>query len=360
MEFATENLSDVLLSELKVASKASIAVAYFNPDDTILLALKKIPKLRLLVSDDFQINNPYKLESLCRRGVSVRAVHAEANAGKLHSKVFLIERRDGSCWAMVGSANLTRPGLNSNQEACLFLDSRQQGDDVQLSQISSWLDEICDKDHPEIDFEVAKAVYETRAKYKAISVKTGSTSSDVSIEGGGYWALKPGTVGEYWQEFLAENVISIGWQGLSGDPSVMSSEKIEKAYRAAWRDESDQKVKKNVPQIIKFAQSMGVGDLVLICGRYDAVNKNKDAYIYGVARTTQVGSKCFFNDTRSNWWRFKRHATIQRIEEYIPRNMIANALGMGSLAQTIHQLDREGFERLATVLRAELGIAINV
>lgn len=172
--------------------------------------------------------------------------------------------------------------------------------------------------------------------------------------------MKPGKTGECWQEFLAENVIAIGWNKLKGNPSVMSPEQIDKAYRATWPEVSDGHVNVNVPQITKFSQSMGGGDLVLICGRYDSVNENKDVYIYGVARTESKNGKCFFDDKRSGWFRFKRHAAIQRIEEFIPQNMIAIALGKGSLAQTIHALDKDAFDRLADVLSAELGIAINV
>ncbi len=362
MEFATADFGAALLNELKVASRASVAVAYFNPDDTILSALKKIPQLRLLVADDFHINNPYKLESLCRRGVWVRAVPVDSSAGKLHSKVFLIRRKDGSRWAMVGSANLTRAGLYSNQEACVILDSKQQGDDVHLRQIKDWLDEIGNEDPPEIDFEVAKAVYETRAKYKTTPANCGSTPTDSPLKTGGYWALKPGWGGEYWQNFLGENVIALGWGEMSGNPSTMSPEEVERAYRAAWSDDSNGKVNTNVAQIIKFTQSMNDGDLVLICGRYDgtALGKTKDAFIYGVARATRIDGQSFLNDKKSSWFRFKRRATIQPIGERIPRDMIARALGKGAFVPTIQSIDQEGFERLANVLRAEFGIAINV
>jgi len=205
MEFVTDSLGDSLLGELKTAKKAIAAVAFFNPDEAILAAIKKVPRVTLVVADDFQINNPYKLESLCRSANWVRAVRAEAYKRKLHSKVVLIERRDGSRWAIVGSANLTRAGLYSNQEACVVFDSRQRDDGVHISIIETWLVEICSEDHPEIDFEVAKAVYDTRAKPKARSYSRGGLSSD-SQEPLGHWALKPGQNGEFWQEFLAENV----------------------------------------------------------------------------------------------------------------------------------------------------------
>lgn len=360
MKFTTTAHGAVLLRELKNAAKASIAVGFFNPDKAELLALGKIPKLRLLVSDDFQFNNPYKLESLCRRGVFIRAVRAESTIGKLHSKVYVIERQDGSRWAMVGSANLTRSGLYANQEACVVFDSRQHGDDVHLAQINGWLDEICDEVHPEIDFEVAKAVYETRAKYSAIPAGSRNASVHSPQEATGYWALKPGYRGECWQNFLAEDVIAIGWNAIRGNPSAMSAEEAEKAYRASYPDAPQQSIKINVPQILNFVQSIEVGDLVLICGRFDGINKSNDVFIYGIARMRSVDGRCYFDDKKSDWYRFKRHATIQRIEESVSRKKLASALGKASFVPTILTLNGQAFKRLASVLRAELGVAVTV
>jgi HKD family nuclease len=361
LEFATANLGTSLLRELRVASKLIAAVAYFNPDDSVLSALKEVPKLKLLVTADFQFNNPYKLESLCRKGVWVRAVPVDAISGKLHSKVFYIQRRDGTRWAMVGSANLTRSGLVSNQEACLVMDSGQQGDDVHLSQIKAWLDDICDEDYPEIDFDLAKAIYETRARIKLVPVKSRSASAE-SPTAVGYWALKPGWGGEYWQNFLAENVISLGWGEMSGNPATMSPAAVEKSYRATWPDDSDGTVNINVAQILKFTQSMGLGDVVLICGRFDGtpLGKARDVFIYGIARTIEIDGQSFVDDKKSSWFRFKRRASIQRIELGIPRETIAKALDKGAFVPTIQSIDRKGFERLAKVLHAEFGVPINV
>src|SRR5438132_12565910 len=110
MQFATADLGATLLGELKGASMVIAAVAYFNPDDSVLSALKEVPKLKLLVTADFQFNNPYKLESLCRKGVWVRAVPVDAISGKLHSQVFYIQRRDGTRWDIVGLGTVTRSG----------------------------------------------------------------------------------------------------------------------------------------------------------------------------------------------------------------------------------------------------------
>src|SRR6185503_16668012 len=108
MKFIATDLGEALHTQLNMVSKVRVAVAYFNPEDTTLAALSKLSNLELVISDDFQINNPYKLESLLGCGV-VHAIPADAEVGKLHAKVFIIVRNDGSRWAMIGSANLTRP-----------------------------------------------------------------------------------------------------------------------------------------------------------------------------------------------------------------------------------------------------------
>jgi len=61
------------------------------------------------------------LEALHQNGKWVRVISPEEHGGNLHAKVYLVTRSDKSLWAMVGSANLTRPGLTSNQEACVLL-----------------------------------------------------------------------------------------------------------------------------------------------------------------------------------------------------------------------------------------------
>jgi hypothetical protein len=360
LKFVTADLGQTLLAELSAASRATIAVAYFNPDDPLLAALKRVPQLRVLIAQDFQINNPYKLESLCAKDVWLRAVPVDSEDGKLHSKVFYFQRKDGSRWAMIGSANLTHAGLHQNREACIILDSRCEADHVHLGDINTWLDEICSEDYAEIDFVVAKAVYQARTKYKVIPAEPGGKKG-ISPQATGYWALKPGWGGEHWQDFLAENVVSIGW-GEIGDASTMSKQELDKQYRRVWSDDSDGRVGTNVAQIAKFAQSMGDEDIVLACGRYDSTDagKRRDVFIYGVARTTRLSGRCFFYDKSSSWYHYKRHATIQKIESALPSKLITSALGKYSFVGTIQSIDHDGFERLTKVLRAKLGVAINV
>lgn len=352
MEFVVTNLRDHLLGELTAASQADIVVAYFCPEPATLAALQAVPHLRLLVSNNFQINNPDSLETLHQNGKWVRSIYPEQHGGNLHAKVYLITRKDHSCWAMLGSANLTRSGLTSNQEACILLDSKNPGDAVQLRAIRRWIDSLCGQNLPEIDFGLARMVYLSQKRQHSRSAPTSS--------GTGYWLLKPGESGEFWLNWLAESVVSIGWREVP-DTSRMSRDDANSAYRTARPDDSDGQVNSNVPKILKFTQNMQTGQLVLICGRYDSVGTfDRDVYIYGVARTINVNGQCYYYDARSTWHRCKRHAHIQRVEQSIPRSFIIQALRRRSCVPTIMRLDHQAFNALEQVLQTELGVALSV
>jgi len=67
VRFITRNLKQVVLDELGLACEAEVVVAYFNPEESVLNALQSVPEMTLVVSDEFQINNPFTLERLCPR-----------------------------------------------------------------------------------------------------------------------------------------------------------------------------------------------------------------------------------------------------------------------------------------------------
>lgn len=126
----------------------------------------------------------------------------ELHGGNLHSKVYLIRRKDKTFWAMIGSANLTRPGLTTNQEACVILHSRE--DD--LSGVREWVKELFGLDYDEIDFELARAVFETRNRRKTKGVKKSVTTGYTQ-----FWALKPGYCGEFCNRGSDSGCTPTGW-----------------------------------------------------------------------------------------------------------------------------------------------------
>lgn len=85
MRFLSDGIGDLVLEELGNAIEARLAVAFFNPDDQVLGALARLTKLTLIVSEEFTINNPYKLEKL--KTARLRSIPPDADNGKLHASV---------------------------------------------------------------------------------------------------------------------------------------------------------------------------------------------------------------------------------------------------------------------------------
>src|SRR5262245_9623424 len=121
MRFLSDDIGQVVLQELKNAVEVRLAVAFFSPDEGLLAALARIPKVTFVFSEEFTINNPYKLEKLTN--ARLLSIPPDHDRGKLHAKVLILKRRNGTYWCVVGSANWTYEGLFCNQEACIALES---------------------------------------------------------------------------------------------------------------------------------------------------------------------------------------------------------------------------------------------
>ena len=137
MNFHSKSIGDRLLDKLTQATKVQIASAFFCPNDRLLSALRAVPRVELIVSEEFTINDPYKLERL--KKADVRSIPPDHPDGKLHAKVFIVTLRDDSQWVLLGSANLTQPGLFANQEACIDLNSASFPTRRRLATPQSWV-----------------------------------------------------------------------------------------------------------------------------------------------------------------------------------------------------------------------------
>src|SRR5665213_2037724 len=117
MNFLNTDIGRALSVKLANAKQVQIASAFFSPSESMLVSLNGISNLRMVISEEFSINDPYKLAKL--NLTSIRSVPTDDARGKLHAKVFIARLRDGSTWILLGSANLTQQGLFANQEACV-------------------------------------------------------------------------------------------------------------------------------------------------------------------------------------------------------------------------------------------------
>ena len=227
MQFQCKNIGDKLLEKLAQATKVQIASAFFCPNGQLLNSLKAVPHLELVLSEEFGINDPYKLEQLTN--ADVRAIPPDHTDGKLHAKVFIVTLRDGSQWVLLGSANLTQQGLFANQEACIDLHSLSSTDTPTISGIRNWYRDLFAKaERP--NFAEAKAVFDSRSRYRLEPRPSRPAATPPE-----HWAIKTTSGGadaeEHWPQFRSESMIAIGWEGLAVDPSTVNDLQLRKALK---------------------------------------------------------------------------------------------------------------------------------
>jgi len=104
------------MREIQDAAGVDVASAYFAPGNDQIEVLKEVPKLRIYVSEDFSISDPFSLESLSAdAGTVVKCIGLEE--GRFHAKVVLSRRTDGSkaatgaeAWMHPADADLVEQG----------------------------------------------------------------------------------------------------------------------------------------------------------------------------------------------------------------------------------------------------------
>lgn len=310
----------------------------------MLEALLGIPKLNLIVSEEFTINDPYKLERL--KNAELQSVPPDHR--KLHAKVLIAKLKDGAYWTLLGSANFTRQGMFSNQEACVVLESSSLEDGPAISEIRSWFTSL-HKGAQTPNLVLAKSIFDQRSRYRLEARKRSAATTKTK-----YWALKTTSGGpsgeEHWPKLLAEGVIAIGWEELAIDPSLATETQLRTSLHAAFHY-TDAQVIFAASTIRKFID-LKEGTIVLLCRGYASKQKT-DVHIYGFARVTGP----FRTDPfRGTGWRFKHDAVIQEIGMSLPRDTIAAALEKDTLRQTMHALNEESINRIAI----DLGVRIEV
>lgn len=341
MRFVSTGIGDEVRDALTGAREVAIAVAYFRPDDQTMGLLRKARSLKLIVSEEFTVTNPHQLRQLSQG--SVHSVPTDDPHGKLHSKVIVIRRKDGSRWAYVGSANMTNQGMFSNQEAGVVLDPI--ADAAAFGVMQQWFTQLWARSSRP-DLVAACEIFDNQAHYQLVRRPTGTTTVTP-----GYYVLKT-TEGDngpnHWLDFVREGVVAIGWTNVRRDPLRMTNPQLDVVVGPAAR------------RLIRHFQNMPNDSLALICRGY-APNQRSRVHVYGIARVTGP----FYMDPRPRWnWRFKRSAVIQPIYQDVARATIARALALHGSRLTIHNLDRPpiqglGQQKFNNLMRA-IGVQVQV
>jgi phosphatidylserine/phosphatidylglycerophosphate/cardiolipin synthase-like enzyme len=182
MNFLSKDIGRALSVKLAQTDQVQIASAFFSPSDSMLVSLNGISHLRMVISEEFTVNDPYKLARL--NPTFIRSVPTYDAKGKLHAKVFIAKLRDRSTWVLLGSANLTQQGLFANQEACVEMHSTNPEDRPPIARIESWFDDLFERARP-IDIASACEIFDQRSRYRLEPRPL--TQSPTPIE---YWAIK--------------------------------------------------------------------------------------------------------------------------------------------------------------------------
>lgn len=351
MKFLSDNLSDVLLDQCRLAEAVDIAVAYFSPDDEVLKALDAIPNLRVIVSGEFATNNPYKLESLKRA-----SIHATSpiSSQRLHAKVYLFYHKKGIVTALIGSANLTRSGLRSNKEVCIFLDSRSQSDQITIKAARKWFEQAFSQSR-EPDWQFAKQTFDDSSRPPGQRTTSPDPSS---VSEPNYWIIKtrPGTMGiDYWENFKRERVVAIGWNIGKNPLKLSETNLLNRLLKDSYIDGNAWKAKIAQSSIIAFIRDLKEKDIVVVCTGYPP-NQKRDISLYGVA---EVIERTRYDKTSSWPWKLKCSVNYQFIEENVPVELVRKALNSGSKMRMIHSISSQDYENLRKALRHEMNIRLD-
>ena len=361
MELIFDNLDDRVREMLSTALSAHIAVAYFRPDSETLRILKAIPDIKITVSNEFDKNDPYKIEEITSRKKSHSARCIAVFPNRLHAKVFYGKDKDGNTFAFIGSANLTTDGLSRNREASVAFYSKIEEDQPALRDISTWLDILYQNSY-DIDIIEAKKIFDNRTQSPIEHRTGGGTESRV-------WTIKTRdgqdqNANDYWNNFLAEEVIALGWgTGLRIDPSTITKSRLAQLIQNRFSTKPT-KTGRIANEILQFSgqqDGIQINDIVWIIGSFTP-NQNHPVNIYGVARVT--GS--FQVDSPSSWWKFKRSAKIlpivRTLDIEIVRQCFVKPDGtgepFGAMSETLYQVHSDSSQNLCRAIHRQYGISV--
>jgi hypothetical protein len=303
--------------------------------------LKAVQRLELIISEEFTINDPYKLEQL--KTADVRSVPTYHRDGKLHAKVFIVTLREGCQWVLLGSANLTQQGMFANQEACVDLHSSCVADEPIIGEIQKWFRDLFAKAHRP-SLAKAKVIFDQRSRYRLEPRRP--TRAGVEPE---YFALKTTSGGadaqEHWPRFQSEGMVAIGWEALGVDPSKVEDSKLRAALKKILDPQKPGSVDFGLRTIRDF-MGLPIGSIIVVC-RGLVPKQVKPVHIYAFARITGP----FRADPKDGThWRFKRDAVIQPVGASLPAVTFAEAIRKDSFRQTMHKISADTVQRLADAL----------
>jgi predicted Mrr-cat superfamily restriction endonuclease len=144
-----------------------------------------------------------------------------------------------------------------------------------------------------------------------------------------------------WKNFIDEKenrgnkVIAIGWSLGTADSSNNLNQ-LRQYMNSLYTKPMEANIAANT--IWKFIMEMKKGDEV-ICDGYTFQQKS-DVLVYGIARITGE----YWEDKDCPWFQRKRNIELlNKIEKRVPKELLADSLGLKTLLKTIHEIKNTNF-----------------
>ncbi len=185
-----------LLERLVSASSVKLAMAFAKPSgwslvkDALLSSKKKIS---IVVGLNFAITDPKLLDEwleLCIQMPKCFEVRVAPEAPIFHPKIMIVRHKDGSCFAVVGSGNLTGGGQLHNVECGAYINCESV-----IGELEGWYEGLESKPLNSKIIEAYRPVYERTRKS---GIRASSSSSELAA------ALNEGQSDWYEELFLEE------------------------------------------------------------------------------------------------------------------------------------------------------------
>ncbi len=158
-----------------------------------------------------------------------------------------------------------------------------------------------------------------------------------------YWMIRAGEGGKYFDEFIKNDIVAIGWYNIKDLSRVTSKSQLETIYKKSYPKESNVSKSINSGQLWAFRKELEKGDIVLTPNpltRTIYIGKIKGDYLYGP-------KKMFYRHIRKVVW-----------EKEVSRDVFSQDMrnSIGSLL-TIFRIDRHADEILSALTGKTTGVS---
>ena len=355
MKFIYKNIGDIISDNIKVTKEIIIASAFFYPSQIMREDLKKIDTVKIYISDDYRINNPYIIDELLNsRKIQIKEISFN-DKGIFHAKVIIFKMNDDKYSVIIGSVNYTFGGFYSNDETVLLFENLKKNDAL-IQDLNKWIKYIDERSNKINIINAKKYFDKNNIKFDIKKQKLKNKQKVNTIQ---YWVIKPGHK-EFskWYNFKNENVVSIGWSLLKFEDldinninNIVFLNRIKNAYI----NKSEKQYNYIFKTFMHFYNDIKIGDYVIIMQGY-ASNQKSDVSIYGIGK---IISKPFY-EKESSWWYSKIKIKLQSIEEKISVENIKKVMMKNSMRLTIHKIKEKQFLTLINELQNNFSVNINI